>query len=249
MSKVMPSPGATIGQPLSRVRARDGLYLGMSILLLLIVLVGFAPTFFMRILFDPPPISPYVHMHGALMTAWFVLFVVQTSLAYGGRVRSHRELGVVTATIGFVAMLTATVATWDNLVNPVISNVRFLTTIVFGNLGVIVAFTALLTLAVLYRRRPEIHKRLMLFASISFVSPAVGRIAGWPIAMGADLAVFNNSAIVLLILCVVTYELLGRRRVHWLTLALGVSLMTIRVLFNMVIASSSAAQEFVQTFI
>jgi len=249
MSSPITAQSATVGESLSRAKTRDGLYLGMSILLLLIVLTGFAPTFFMRGLFDPPPISPYVYMHGAVMTAWFVLFFAQASLAYIGRTPLHRKIGIVAATLGFAAMLTAASATWNTVVNPNTSDVALLSIVFFGNIGGIITFTTFLTLAIAYRNRPEIHKRLMLFTSISFVSPAIGRIAMWPIAGGTDLAIFNNSAIFLLILGVLIYELVAYRRVHTLTIVLGFSLMAMRLFFNMVIASSSSAQEFVRAVV
>jgi hypothetical protein len=52
----------------------------MAALLLATVLVGFAPSFFLRAYFGTPPLPMYLQLHGVVLTAWFLLFFVQTSL-------------------------------------------------------------------------------------------------------------------------------------------------------------------------
>jgi len=46
--------------------------------LLAALLVGFAPTLFLRSLFDVPPIPAYLYVHGIVLTTWFVLVFAQT---------------------------------------------------------------------------------------------------------------------------------------------------------------------------
>jgi hypothetical protein len=46
----------------------------------LIVLYGFAPTYYLRHWFRTTPLPGLLQLHGALMTSWFVLFFVQVSL-------------------------------------------------------------------------------------------------------------------------------------------------------------------------
>ena len=90
-------------------------------------------------------------------------------------------------------------------------------TIFWGNIGGVLAFTTLLSLGIAFRSNAYVHRRMMLFASISFVSPAVGRVAGWLAETGISLAMFNNSVILSLILAVLLYELVADRRVHLIT--------------------------------
>jgi len=58
---------------------------------LVIVFVGFAPSFYLPPLAAsanpgmPPGPPLYVHIHGALMTTWYLLFVLQTGLVARGR--------------------------------------------------------------------------------------------------------------------------------------------------------------------
>jgi hypothetical protein len=47
----------------------------------LIVLAGFARTYYLKGYFATPPLpSTIVHVHGIVMTAWVVLFIVQVTL-------------------------------------------------------------------------------------------------------------------------------------------------------------------------
>ena len=62
-------------------------YGGMAVALALTVLGGFAATYYLRFLdggpkatFSGGPFTTLVHAHGALFTAWMLLFIVQTAL-------------------------------------------------------------------------------------------------------------------------------------------------------------------------
>jgi hypothetical protein len=73
-------------------------------------------------------------------------------------------------------------------------------------------FAVLVALAVLWRNRPETHKRLMLLASIVLVEAAVARIELAPIAAGAPFSFFVGGD--LLILAGIAYDQLSRGRIH-----------------------------------
>jgi hypothetical protein len=75
----------------------------------------------------------------------------------------------------------------------------------------------LVTLAVVYRGRPDAHKRLMLLASISFMGPAVARISRWPL-LGGEQGPFTPAVLLGLLAAVVVYDLITLRRVHPATL-------------------------------
>jgi hypothetical protein len=63
-------------------------------------------------------------------------------------------------------------------------------------IGDILIFAALVGAALYYRRRPELHKRLMLVATIALLPPGIAR---WPIAsMGTPLVFFGLTDLILL---------------------------------------------------
>ena len=92
------------------IQSRSKFFMYVSIALLVIVLVAFSPTFYLRAFFDVPAIPLYVYGHGAALTAWFIWFCVQTTAVNNGRVELHRRLGAVGVTIGILVLISGTAA-------------------------------------------------------------------------------------------------------------------------------------------
>lgn len=145
----------------------------------LIVLAGFARTYYLKGFFDVPPVaSMIVHAHGLLMTAWVALFVAQVWLIAGRRVRVHQRLGyagiglaALIIVVGFVTAIRA--AKFGSAATPPgVSPLGFLLVPLFDLLMFAIFFGA----AVYYRKKPAEHKRLMLLTAVNFLPPAIARI-------------------------------------------------------------------------
>jgi hypothetical protein len=74
---------------------RNRFYFTIAVALALLVFIGFTHTFYARPLFDLPPLPTMLQLHGAVFTAWFLLFVVQARLIATYRIRAHKTLGIV----------------------------------------------------------------------------------------------------------------------------------------------------------
>ena len=152
---------------------RSKFFLYLSFALLVIVLVGFSPTFFLRAYFDVPAIPLYVYAHGVALTAWFTWFCVQTTAVNRGRVDLHRRLGTIGISIGILVLVSGAVAALGlaprllEKYGNIDADFPRIVGVVWGNIGMLVAFTGFVVAAVFNRQRAEIHKRLMLLASIS----------------------------------------------------------------------------------
>jgi hypothetical protein len=159
-------------------RGRTRLYRTAALLALAIVFAGFARTFFLKFLFQaPPPLSMLTIAHGSIMTAWFVLFIVQTQLVAAGRVRLHRQLGIagmVLAALVLVAGTTTAILGARAGHTPGPPPRVFLSV----PLGDMVVFGLLVGAAFAYRRRGDYHKRLMVLAFAGMITAAVARIPG-----------------------------------------------------------------------
>src|SRR5262245_16080061 len=60
----------------------------------LVVLAGFARTYYLKPYFGGPPLpSLMVHVHGLLMTVWVALFATQVWLISSRQVKVHQRLG------------------------------------------------------------------------------------------------------------------------------------------------------------
>lgn len=178
MEQVGPSGAAREGTAAGRGRPRNWFHAGLSGVLLLAVVAGFSPTFFLRPAFTDRPLPMYLYVHGGVLTLWFGLAFVQSVLVAARRTSVHRRLGVVgglTAAVlvplsAFVAVravpryLAAGVAPTD---------IQF---IVIGDLLSLVVFAGFVGSALLWRRHREWHRRLMAVASIMIVGPAIARL-------------------------------------------------------------------------
>src|SRR5258706_14231350 len=71
------------------------LYLWFAALMPLIVLAGFARTYYLKGFFGTPSLPGLlVHLHGLVMTTWVVLFITQVTLVATRRTRTHMRLGI-----------------------------------------------------------------------------------------------------------------------------------------------------------
>ena len=143
-----------------------------------LVLVGFAPTYYLRGLFDLPPLSSLAHLHGLLMTAWVVLFLLQIAFISDRRVRLHRRVGYGGIALAALIAATGALATlragkYGSAAFPSdIPSLAFMIVPVFDLSIFVVLFGA----AIYYRRQTAVHKRLMLLTALNFLSAAVARI-------------------------------------------------------------------------
>lgn len=227
----MTSDGARLARPVAygpraRSAVRRRFFFASSLVLFAVVLAGFARTFFLRPYFGSPPISGFVWVHGVVLTAWFVFFVVETGLIPAGRRDLHKKLGWAGAVVG-VATVVSTLVSQQAFVARVVAPdpatplpVPLLTAVAWGNYASVFAFALFLCWAVVARRRADVHKRAMYLATVSLIGPAVVRVGRWPVFGGAVDLRFSIGAVVVLVLALVAYDLAVVRRVHRFT-ALG----------------------------
>ncbi len=188
------------------------LYILAAILTPLIVLAGFARTYYLKPFFHTPDLpNRIVHLHGIVMTAWVVLFIVQVSLVATRRTRIHQRLGILggilAALVVIVGILTALFAAARGA-SPGPPALSFLI-IPFGDM---VIFSVLIGLALYFRRKLDVHKRLMLLAAINLLTPAIARIPLDFIVNGGPLAFFGLTDLCLL--ACVAFDTIKHRRLH-----------------------------------
>jgi hypothetical protein len=188
-------------------------YRWAAVALALIVFVGFARSFYLRAEFGKQALPLPLQLHGLVLTSWFVLFFVQTYLVAAHRVDLHRRLGVFGAGLAAVVLavgsITLVVAAAHHSVLG--SDLFFQLLIGFDGLHILV-FAGLVAYAVVLRRQPEFHKRLMLLATISLLPPAIGRITLIFTRRGSFFAVL--VAMVACVLVVIVADTSRHRRLH-----------------------------------
>ena len=197
---------------LNRRRRERWFYIAMSIAAVITVFAGFAPTYYLRPYFNTAPLMPLLHLHGLVFTSWLVLFLVQTTLVAAHRTDIHRRLGIlggVIASFMIVLGTTTAVIRASQGATPVpgVSPLSFLAV----PLGDMLVFAILVGTGFYFRRRPDVHKRLMLLATISILAAAIARL---PFAiMQAGPPAFFGFTDVFVLACIF-YDLITLRRVH-----------------------------------
>jgi hypothetical protein len=183
--------------------------------LLLALLVGFSRSFYLRPLFGTRPLPPVLYVHGAVLTGWFLLTVLQGWLVQTQRFRLHRRTGYVVAAYAALVVVMGVVA--DLRLAAELDSPKDPDNIVFwGNLFTLALFATFVSLAVVFRHRPEVHKRLTLLASIVIVGPALARFSNWPIFPGGMAArpLYGIGGLLVLFASLIVYDLSVRRRPH-----------------------------------
>ena len=153
-------------------------FLMIAILFPIVALIGFAPTYYLKGLFNSPPVPRLiVHVHGFVMALWVVLFMTQVFLIRSMRIKTHQRLGLASVVLGLTiivtGLMTAVAATkyGSSSMPPGAKPLEFMI-VPFGD---ILVFAVLFAAAVYYRRNAPNHKRLILLTVLNFLPPAMAR--------------------------------------------------------------------------
>ena len=179
----------------------------------LVVLAGFARTYYLKPYFGGPPLpSLLVHFHGLLMTGWVALFATQVWLISSRQVRVHQRLGyagvglaVSIVAAGLVTALRAGKYGSPSM-PPNIPSQAFMAIPLFD----LLLFSMLFGGAVYYRKRPAAHKSLMLLTAINFLPPAIARIPIAPLQNLGPLWFFGFPTALILVCLVIDWRRRGR---------------------------------------
>jgi hypothetical protein len=235
------------------VSHRSRFFLVMAIVLFLPVAVGFGPTFFLRpwsgakdYLGGPFPV--HLVIHGSVLSAWYLLFIVQTTLVAAHRVDLHRRLGVIGVGLAVAVVVASVVTIVRSVPRATILGLPAEVSlgIVLGDTAALVGFVAYVAGGVYLRRNAAAHKRLMLLAATVIVGPAFSTAR--PIGRALE-PWLPGSGLVFPIACMlalVVYDVVTRKRVHPATLFGIAMFFATAVAVGIVGFSTSLGAEFVE---
>ena len=207
----------SIVRPSRRIDRR--LYLGASLVFLALVFWTFARTFYLKPFFGTPPLSALLHIHGAVMSGWVVLLVVQTSLIAAHRVKWHRRLGVFGAGWAALVVIVGSMTTLHAAAREVRDHTDFAASqVVITSLDLLqmLFFAGFVAIAIWQRHRPDYHKRLMLLTIACMLPDALARL---PVSFMAGAAEADLNLRIMLgldafIAICVGLDTLWHRRLH-----------------------------------
>jgi hypothetical protein len=179
MATVAVAPARKQG-PFPANRAADGnfflLYVG---LIWLAVVAGFGTEMIRRLNSNVAPFPVAVHVHALITLAWLGLLTSQTALIRKRELRLHRKWGTVGGILAVAVVLVglwAAVAFEKLAMNTPERRPHFLA-IEWSN---VIEFGGLAAAAIIARKRPAAHKRLILLATLGLTPAAFNRAIGKP---------------------------------------------------------------------
>jgi hypothetical protein len=232
-----------------RTPGRSWFYVAMGAVAVGIVFFGFAPG----LVFDPskrngPPTTDIL-IHAFVAARWLALFITQAVLVRSGNPRVHRQLGWIGIPLAIAVVVSGLITTiaqgkrgfalwWHpdlkmdslaELVHP---------------LGDLLTFSLLVTAALIFRRRSDVHKRLMLLAAVgSMMAAPLAHLIGYfpalravpPVILLPLAALYFSSAI---------HDRLEYGRMHPVSKWVGLSLLIFALVRAAVIGPSEAWHQF-----
>ena len=219
MSEIAASIGADTGA--RRRTGRSPFYTFLGLLLLVLAIAGFWPQYFSAVTGRAPAETTHfwlIHLHAALFTGWLLAYTSQAALIMSGRARTHLKLGPWLAAYGFaiaaVGLLAAGV-----LANRLGQREHdFETAAAFILFPIIdmLFFAGFLAAAVLWRKRPQHHKRAMFVATFSIAVVGIGRLVG---RSGLENPFLWEPMILAPLLLAIGYDLLVSRKLYLVMVA------------------------------
>jgi hypothetical protein len=157
-------------------------YSRMALFLVLLVLLGFGPSFYLRGIVPSyprpnPTLPPAVILHGSVFTLWMATIVTQTQLISARKHQVHMQLGkfgMLLALLMIPVMYVTAVWQVARANQPPFTDPLTWTIV---PLAVIIPFAILVWNGWARRRDIQFHKRMMMSAAIvTVMGPSIGRL-------------------------------------------------------------------------
>jgi len=185
-------------------------YFCMSLLVAAVVIYGFSHTVDRELIHATPPRPWLLWVHGAVFSGWVAFFIFQSALVRTRHLKLHRLTGWFGAALGTLIPVLG-IATF-------IVMARF-RVVHFHQVGIkpffgsavldMTSFAVPFWLAIYWRKKPELHRRLVLIASCALTGAAFARFPMLPQPHALAYACVDA-----LIFLGVARDLIVNRRIH-----------------------------------
>ena len=155
-------------------------YIGLAVFMICIAIVGFWNTYFQSFFLGTLDAHWLIHIHVVVFGVWLLLFLGQTILASRDQINLHQQVGSYFGVPWGILLLILGVIVTFAVIAPGVGKdheAQNYAVPLLASLGDLLAFAILLAVAILYRKKPAIHKRFMVLATASLMEAPVARIA------------------------------------------------------------------------
>lgn len=206
-------------------------YLNFNLIILSLVVLGFG----LNAMTNPstlPPTHKIIWIHGLIMFGWYVLIVIQSGLIRKKQTSLHRKIGYSSIPLAIGILISGIVMSKVHYNRP---DAFLFSTI---NTFILINFTILYSLGIVYRTKPDFHKRFMLLASLSAVFPGLGRII-----LGLQFNQYLSVPLwIMLVLVLGTVDWMTKKKIHPATW-IGSSLIFIGIGLTLYLLENAAWKE------
>jgi uncharacterized membrane protein YozB (DUF420 family) len=184
-------------------------YFIMSLVIAGVVIYGFSQTINENLIHPAYPRPLVLYFHAAIFGCWVVLLITQSALVRTRNVRLHRKLGLcalaLAVVLPIVGIATGIAMGRFNTQHGSTDAAEFLIVPLFD----MVAFAIVVGLAIVWRKKPEYHRRLMFLATCGLTVAAFNR---FPASVVPDN--WGYAGVDALILLGVGRDLFVTKRIH-----------------------------------
>jgi len=160
-------------------------YLCMSLVMAGLVVWGFSRTVDASLFYAKPPRPLLLWMHGAAFSTWVLFFIAQSTLIRVRKVSVHRTLGWFGAGLATViVVLGLTVAVVMTRFDMVVLHQRGVDSFLSIPSWDMLVFGTCIALAILWRKKPDYHRRLAFVATCELIT-----------SVGSDISEFSRGTI------------------------------------------------------
>jgi hypothetical protein len=153
-----------------------------AIFVVALAIAGFTPHYLAPNAFEGlfEPLTPLLVVHATLMGGWMIIFLTQSVLISVRRVNWHKSLGLAAAAMAILIVAVGCMTTLSQAARAVAGH----TSDMHSRLNVLGLETAQMLLfggfvaaGTMLRTRPDLHKRLMLLATLCILPNAIVRLS------------------------------------------------------------------------
>lgn len=166
-----------------RIQAERRFFTGMALAMALFVFIGFAPTYYLYPLTGVESVrgqatlTPMVHLHAALGSAWMVFLIMQTGLIMGRQHQLHMRNGMIGLGLALALIIVGIMVALDSARSGRTPPGWTPTFFLVFPLASVALFGGFVAAALHWRRKTDYHKRLMLLGTMAILVPAGARFA------------------------------------------------------------------------
>lgn len=158
-------------------KASHRIYVPIAVLALVFAIVGFWATYYGPLLAGKATTRPLIQLHAAVFVGWLSLVIAQAAFAATNRLALHMKLGRYVMLYGALVVVMGVGASLASFGTHLRSgNLQRADMTLFIGLTDMLTFAPFLAAAWFYRRRPELHKRLIVVATTVLLIAPVHRM-------------------------------------------------------------------------